>query len=59
MNVDTNGDGRADTIVNGTSNFSAGRGATNKVYTRCHGAFDPDYPSKMHCTTLCDGCAEP
>ncbi len=61
LNVDTNGDGRADTILNGTSNFTAGRSSNQKLPAgqSCHWYIDANGVSQRHCVTLCDLCAEP
>jgi hypothetical protein len=48
--VDTNGDGRPDTFLPGTSNFAAGLGAQQKYYDgSCHYYSDPDGNTEMHC----------
>lgn len=54
VKVDTDGDGRPDTSLPGTSNFVAGLGQT-KSLTNCHYYTDADGYTKRHC----DGYVEP
>ncbi|MFL6194369.1 MAG: hypothetical protein ACJ75H_09380 [Thermoanaerobaculia bacterium] len=49
VKVDTDGDGRLDMILPGTSNFNAGFGSRQKYLTDCHFYTDADGVIKRHC----------
>ncbi len=51
VKVDTDGDGRADTSLPGTSNFAAGLGE-QKLLDGCHIYYDVDGARKMHCPNV-------
>ncbi len=49
VKIDTDGDGRPDTFLPGTSNFAAGLGTQSKLPSNCHLYYDENGVRKMHC----------
>jgi hypothetical protein len=58
VKVDTDGDGRPDTSLPGTSNFIAGVGAQNKLRDGCHMFTDVTGLRKMHCVDSVEPAVE-
>lgn len=66
VRVDTDGDGRVDSVLPGFSNFVAGLAADQRQGNVrggsyiCHANFDDETgTNKQHCIYLCDGCQIP
>jgi hypothetical protein len=49
VKVDTDGDGTPDSTLPGTSNFTPGFGARQKLPNDCHIYYDQYGNSKLHC----------